>query len=161
MATLIPAENFQINAKAAPIITPGTFTSSGPAHTFTLGKNLALQLEKGSVVAISGPLGAGKTCFAKGIALGLGVKEEITSPTYTIVSEYQGACFTVYHIDAYRLKGDDDFYAIGGEEIIYGKGISIIEWCENIEGFISKGAYRVDIKIRSEEKRLINIHRVE
>jgi tRNA threonylcarbamoyladenosine biosynthesis protein TsaE len=100
-------------------------------------------------------LGAGKTCFAKGIARGLGITEEVTSPTYTIISEYQGSC-PFYHIDAYRLRGDDDFTALGGEEIIYGEGISVVEWSERIPASLPKGALFIDMAI--EEGGTRNIH---
>ena len=146
---MIPTENFRIN--------PALFTTKGEEETFSLGFSLAQILGEGSVVALSGPLGAGKTCFAKGISSGLGVKEDVTSPTYTIISEYQGDKFTVYHIDAYRLRGSDDFSAIGGEEVIFGRGISIIEWWKNIEEFITEEALKVDIKISGENERLIRI----
>jgi tRNA threonylcarbamoyladenosine biosynthesis protein TsaE len=82
--------------------------SASPEETRAAGERLAPHLPKGAVVALRGGLGAGKTCFAKGIARGLGITEEITSPTYTIISEYEGP---FYHIDAYRLAGDDDFAA--------------------------------------------------
>ncbi|MCL2233965.1 MAG: tRNA (adenosine(37)-N6)-threonylcarbamoyltransferase complex ATPase subunit type 1 TsaE [Treponema sp.] len=134
-----------------------------PEETFALGKSLAPLLQKGSIVALKGPLGAGKTCFAKGVACALGVTEDITSPTYTIVSEYeaflpQGAHLPLYHIDAYRLRGSDDFSAIGGEEIIFAEGISLIEWSERIEDFIPPQALRVDIEITEGERRLIRVY---
>jgi tRNA threonylcarbamoyladenosine biosynthesis protein TsaE len=90
------------------------------------------------------------------MAQGLGIQEEITSPTYTIVSEYQGA-FPLYHIDAYRLSGDDDFDALGGEEFIYGKGISAVEWSDRIPSSIPPDAIFVDIEIGAEGGRTIRI----
>ena len=157
---------------------PTSIISSLPEETFALGTNLATILKKGSVIALKGPLGAGKTCLAKGIARGLHVEEELTSPTYTIISEYEGIisedsslkesferknCSNVrlYHIDAYRLGGNDDFSAIGGEEIVFGDGISIIEWSERIPGFIPNEAIRVDIGIQEDQKRHIRIYREE
>ena len=142
---------------------PSSYTSSGPEDTIKLGKTLASHLKEGSIVALSGPLGSGKTCFARGLIWGLGVsvKEEIKSPTYTIISEYEGRGLAIYHIDAYRLRGGDDFSALGGEEIIYGKGISIIEWGEIIEDYISGDAFRVKIEIKGDKERLINISRGE
>jgi len=123
----------------------------------------------GSVVALKGPLGAGKTCLAKGIAYGLGIEEEVTSPSYTIVSEHDAAIVDkddpekkipvhFYHIDAFRLGGDKDFSDIGGEEIIFGNGISVIEWSERIPSFIPNDALRVDINILEDEKRDILLH---
>ena len=149
---------------------PTAFTSFCANETIALGERLAVLLERGSVVALRGPLGAGKTCLAKGIARGLGITEEVTSPTYTIVSEYgggfagtesQGGSVPVYHIDAYRLGGNDDFSAIGGEELVFGDGISIIEWGERIPYFISAEALRVDIEIRGDNERHISIYRAE
>ena len=159
MAPWIPTENFQIKL-------PFFAESSSPDETFALGERLAPFLEKGSIVALKGPLGAGKTCFVKGIAGGLGVQEVITSATYTIISEYEafltgGEPIPVYHIDAYRLRGNDDFTAIGGEDIIFGKGISIIEWSERISDFIPPGTLKVDFEINTDGKRLICVYRME
>ena len=114
-------------------------------------------------MALKGPLGAGKTCFAKGLARGLGIVEEVTSPTYTIISEYEGTLkggqpVTVYHIDAYRLGGNDDFSAIGGEEIVFGKGVSVIEWSERIPAFVPPLAIRVEIEIKKDDKRSIRLY---
>ena len=128
-----------------------------------LGKNIASLLGKGSIVALKGPLGAGKTCLVKGIAAGIGVKEEVTSPTYTIISEYEAfineLSLQFFHIDAYRLKGDDDFTAIGGEEILFGEGISVIEWSERIAFIIPDHALKVDIEIMEDDKRRIHLYR--
>jgi len=153
LATWIQAENF-------PISLPASFASSSAEETFALGQSLACLLKKGSIVALKGPLGAGKTCLVKGIARGLGVAEEVTSPTYTIVSEYEPAAHfpaPIYHIDAYRLKGNDDFSAIGGDEILFADGISLIEWSERIEDAIPPAALLVDIAIGEDGKRLIRV----
>jgi tRNA threonylcarbamoyladenosine biosynthesis protein TsaE len=135
---------------------PINILSRSREETIALGERLAGLLLPGSVVALRGPLGAGKTCLAKGIARGLGIEEEITSPTYTIVSEYSGAR-TLYHIDAYRLSGDDDFNALGGEEFIYGRGISVVEWSDRIPASIPPDAVFVDITIENGGERNISI----
>jgi tRNA threonylcarbamoyladenosine biosynthesis protein TsaE len=109
------------------------------------------------VVALRGGLGAGKTYLTKGIARGLGITEELTSPTYTMISEYQGIV-PFYHIDAYRLEGDDDFYALGGEELLYGKGIAVIEWSERLPNSVPAGALVVEIKISGANERTIVIN---
>jgi len=154
---LIWPENCQNNLDL-----PAFVICSTADDTVSLGKALASLLKKGVVVALKGPLGAGKTCLAKGIAMGLGVKEAVTSPSYTIISEYDGVLkgnsIKIFHIDAYRLAGNDDFSAIGGEEIVFGNGISIIEWCERIPDFIHKDALRVDIQISEDEKRHFHIY---
>ena len=126
---------------------------------------IAQILKEGSVVAIKGPLGSGKTCFVKGIAKALGIKEEVTSATYTIVAEYEATLLNgktarvpVYHIDAYRLGGDADFSALGGEEILFGNGISLIEWSEHIFSLIPAGTLQVTIEIQDDDKRLFRIY---
>jgi tRNA threonylcarbamoyladenosine biosynthesis protein TsaE len=140
--------------------------SASPEETIAIGEDLALRLPKGAVVALRGGLGAGKTCLTKGIARGLGITEEITSPTYTIISEYEapGAFktegpgpFPLYHIDAYRLAGDDDFAALGGEEYLGGQGITVIEWSERIPASLPHDAVTVDIRIDPDERRCIEI----
>ncbi|MDR0759832.1 MAG: tRNA (adenosine(37)-N6)-threonylcarbamoyltransferase complex ATPase subunit type 1 TsaE [Treponema sp.] len=133
-----------------------TAISTSPEETSVAGERLAESLKPGSVVALRGTLGAGKTCFTKGIARFLGIEEEVTSPTYTIVSEYDGK-IPLYHIDAYRLNGDDDFIALGGEEIIGGKGVSVIEWSERIPESIPPEAVIVKFEILPEGERKITI----
>ncbi|MCL2834591.1 MAG: tRNA (adenosine(37)-N6)-threonylcarbamoyltransferase complex ATPase subunit type 1 TsaE [Treponema sp.] len=138
-----------------------TAESSSPQATRAIGKSIAAKLGKGSVVSLRGPLGAGKTVLVKGIAEFFGIEEEITSPTYTIVSEYRGnldgSPIEFWHIDAYRLKGEDDFTAIGGEEYIYGSGISVIEWSERISGLLPAGAVMVEIEICGGDNRIIRV----
>jgi tRNA threonylcarbamoyladenosine biosynthesis protein TsaE len=94
------------------------------------------------VLALRGGLGAGKTCLARGVAAGLGVSEQVSSPTYTIISEYQGR-LPFYHIDAYRLQSAGDFADIGGEDILYGEGLALVEWSERIESAIPHSAIRL------------------
>jgi tRNA threonylcarbamoyladenosine biosynthesis protein TsaE len=130
--------------------------SSSPEETMAAGEQIAPFLHKGSVVALRGGLGAGKTCLTKGIARGLGIREEITSPTYTIVSEYQGT-LPLYHIDLYRLNGEDDFTALGGEDFLYGEGVCVIEWSERIPHFIPEGALTIEIEAAPEGQRNILI----
>ncbi|GHT63123.1 tRNA (adenosine(37)-N6)-threonylcarbamoyltransferase complex ATPase subunit type 1 TsaE [Spirochaetia bacterium] len=134
--------------------------TSSPEETLGLGERLAPYLRPGSVVALRGGLGAGKTCLVKGIARGLGITDEVTSPTYTIVSEYAGG-IPLYHIDAYRLTGDDDFAGLGGEEILYGSGISVIEWSERLPRSLPPEAITIDIEICGGENRTIRITGVD
>ena len=159
---MIQVESFLPNPariNPTPIKFPALITSTSAEETFILGERLAPLLKRGSVVAMRGPLGAGKTCLAKGIARGLGIDEEVRSPTYTIISEYEADSVPFYHIDAYRLEGNDDFSAIGGEDIVFGDGISVIEWSERIPAFIPLTAFFVDIEIKENDKRLIRINR--
>jgi tRNA threonylcarbamoyladenosine biosynthesis protein TsaE len=113
-------------------------------------------LKKGSILALEGGLGVGKTHFTKGIALALGINEEITSPTYTIISEYEGS-MPLYHIDAYRLKGADDFINIGAEDLFYSGGVCVIEWSNIIADILPEESIFIKIDIVEEGKRLISI----
>jgi tRNA threonylcarbamoyladenosine biosynthesis protein TsaE len=117
---------------------------------------MAIMLKPGSIVSLNGELGSGKTCLAKGIAYGLGIKENITSPTYTIINEYEYP--TLYHIDAYRLNNDEDFINIGGQEIINSNGISLIEWGMRIPKSIPENSITVFLEITSFNSRLIIIN---
>jgi tRNA threonylcarbamoyladenosine biosynthesis protein TsaE len=130
------------------------FIASSTEETIECGRRFAARLERGDVVSLHGPIGAGKTYFVKGAAEGLGVKDEVTSPTYTIVHEYAGRG-PVYHIDAYRLLGDDDFAALGGEEFFGGEGIALVEWGERIPASIPADAIEVEISILEDGSRRI------
>ena len=131
---------------------------TSPEETQALGEDLARSLKKGSVLALYGGLGAGKTTLVKGIACGLGVVECITSPTYTIVCEYPTRLdgVSLYHIDAYRLNGDEDFENTGVAEYM-GRGITVIEWSERIPGSIPLDAITVEIEITGPQSREITI----
>jgi tRNA threonylcarbamoyladenosine biosynthesis protein TsaE len=131
--------------------------SSSPEETIAIGERIARGLKKGSVVALRGGLGAGKTCLTRGIARGLGITEEITSPTYTIVSEYCSGSLQFYHIDAYRLGGDDDFEALGGGEYIDGGGVSVVEWSERLPRSIPQEALVVEIGFLDGDRRSIDM----
>ena len=130
--------------------------SASPQETLAFGEHIAGMLEPGSVIALHGSLGSGKTCLAKGIARGLGITETITSPTYTIICEYTDPVL-LYHIDAYRLDGDEDFEQIGGPEFICGRGISIIEWSERIPKSLPKDALVISIEITGPQSRIIRV----
>jgi tRNA threonylcarbamoyladenosine biosynthesis protein TsaE len=137
------------------------YVSSSPQDTEAFGRRLASQLESGSVIALSGGLGAGKTCFVKGIALALGLDENITSPTYTIINEYRlngrlDGC-SLFHIDAYRLNGDEDFASTGAGECFSAAGITIIEWSERIPGSIPVGAININIEISGPQSRIFRL----
>ena len=122
------------------------------------GERFAGGLGPGSVVALYGGLGAGKTCFTKGIARGLGIEETLTSPTYTIVCEYDaGRAGPLYHMDAYRLGGDEDFESTGAGEFIGGRGITVIEWSERIPRSIPGDAITVRIDITGPQSRVLRI----
>ena len=138
------------------------YVSSSPEETEAFGGRLAAYLEPGSVIALSGGLGAGKTCMVKGIARALGVDENITSPTYTIVNEYRPETGrlngrSLYHIDAYRLDSDEDFASTGAGDCFSGGGITIIEWGERIPSSIPAGAIRIEIEISGPQSRIFRL----
>ena len=100
-------------------------------ETIRFGKMLGSLLQAGDILALQGTLAAGKTQLTKGIAQGLGITEPVTSPTFTIVSEYYGR-LPLYHIDVYRLGSPEEFLDLGVEEMLYGQGVCVIEWSEKL-----------------------------
>lgn len=109
--------------------------TSSPEETFSFAKDFAKSLRPGEIICMYGDLGAGKTLFAKGVAEGLGVEDHVSSPTFTIVNEYEGA-LPFYHFDVYRISDPDEMYETGFEDYINGEGVCLIEWAELIEEII-------------------------
>ena len=138
----------KLTKKDSSRLTNSVFLSNSPEETEKIGGELGKNLEKGSVIALYAALGAGKTVFAKGIARALGVEDIVQSPTYTIINEYEGEKLDFYHIDAYRLNSSADFIDIGGEEIIFGEGVSLIEWSERIDDILGDALSGKLIKIK-------------
>jgi tRNA threonylcarbamoyladenosine biosynthesis protein TsaE len=106
--------------------------SKSPSETFRIGRILGETLKGGDCVALTGELGAGKTCFTQGIARGLGVPDAyvVTSPTFTLLNEYPGKDTALYHLDVYRLTGSADLAEMGYEEYLQGGGVMVIEWAD-------------------------------
>ena len=103
-----------------------TFHTNSAEETIELGEKIGSLLQKGDIIALQGTLAAGKTTITKGIARALGVQDEITSPTFCLISEYEGT-MPLYHMDVYRLEGGDDFINLGVEDLIYGNGVSLTD----------------------------------
>ena len=122
------------------------FFAKTESETIALGKTLGTFLQAGDVIALSGTLGAGKTTLTKGIASALNVTEEITSPTFCLISEYEGN-LPLYHFDVYRLNGSDDFVNLGADDMIYGNGVSIIEWSEKIKSELPENAISILLEV--------------
>ena len=120
-------------------------TTHSADETQALGKKLAESLRPGDVIAYFGDLGAGKTAFTRGIAEGLGVSEQVTSPTYTIVNEYLSGRLPLFHFDMYRLGSSDELFDIGWEDYLARGGVCAVEWSENVEDAL-QGAIRVTIE---------------
>jgi tRNA threonylcarbamoyladenosine biosynthesis protein TsaE len=110
-------------------------TTKSAAETERIGALLGQKLERGMVVVLTGELGAGKTAFARGVARGLGVREPVTSPTFTLIQEYTGR-LPLYHFDVYRLQDPGELEALGYDEYIEGDGVSIIEWGDLVGEFL-------------------------
>ncbi|MCI6479115.1 MAG: tRNA (adenosine(37)-N6)-threonylcarbamoyltransferase complex ATPase subunit type 1 TsaE [Candidatus Treponema excrementipullorum] len=134
-----------------------TFVTKTAEETITLGKRIGEKLTPGAVLALEGTLAAGKTTITKGIAEALGITENITSPTFTLISEYEGR-LPLYHMDVYRLDSAEDFINLGTEDLLYGKGISIIEWSEKVRSELPKSTITVSLEIQQDGSRTITIY---
>ena len=137
-------------------------TSSEQA-TIDAGIELASSIVGGVVIAMEGPLGAGKTCLARGISIGLGVDARaVASPTFAIVHEHEtsgdSAVARVYHIDAYRLSGSDDLESIGWSDLVGDpNGVVLVEWASRVEEALPKGVWRIDVSYDATDGRLLQI----
>ena len=133
-------------------------TTNSPTETEAVGASLAAELKPGSVIAFTGDLGAGKTAFTRGLARGLGVEERVTSPTFTIVNEYEGGRLPLFHFDMYRLGSSDELFDIGWEDYLSRGGVCAVEWSENIADALEEGTIRVDIRRgEHDDQRIITI----
>ncbi len=131
-------------------------------ETEQLGRKLGLALKSGSVIAYTGDLGAGKTAFTRGLASGLEIPERVTSPTFTIVNEYEGGRLPLFHFDMYRLGSADELFDIGWEDYLARGGICAVEWSENIEEALEDEPIRIDIRRgEHDNQRRISIRGIE
>lgn len=115
-------------------------------ETFEIAYELGKKAEKGQVFCLSGDLGTGKTVFTKGFAKGLGVKETVNSPTFTIVQEYTDGRLPLYHFDVYRIGDVEEMEEIGYEDYFYGEGVSFIEWAELIKDILPESYTQITIE---------------
>ena len=119
--------------------------TNSPEETWELASELAGELPAGTVIALHGDLGAGKTCFIQGLAAALGIDEPITSPTYTLIGEYEGR-LPLHHIALYRLSGPTEALGLGLEEYFDANGITAIEWAERAEGLLPPDPLHIRIE---------------
>jgi len=136
------------------------FNCESVKETQDLAKKLAKNINPGITISLIGDLGTGKTTFTKGFARQMGIKDHVTSPTFKLISEYQGEKYKLNHIDAYRMNGPEDFLNIGGEEYLTSKNsITIIEWGDLLNDILPSKTIRVNFKrIKSpKESRKIKI----
>lgn len=136
--------------------------SASERETEALGQALVERLSPGAVVAFTGDLGAGKTAFVRGMAKGLDIPQRVTSPTFTIVNEYEGGRLPLFHFDLYRLGSSDELFDIGWEDFLRRGGICAVEWSENVADALEPDTVFIDIRRGTgPEDRVITIEGVE
>jgi len=134
-----------------------TFISNSPAETEAIGRQIAEEIGVGSVLALKGDLGSGKTLFVKGVVNGLGSSADVTSPTFTILHEYRGGRLPVYHFDLFRVENPQALARLGLDDYFFGDGISVIEWADRFPEFVPEQARWIFFEIKSETDRAIRI----
>lgn len=136
-----------------------TYVSKSESDTYKIAAEFAATLNGGEIVLLSGELGAGKTAFVKGLAAALGITDEVTSPTFTLMNVYRGE-LTLYHFDVYRLHSGEEAYAAGLTEFFGEAGsVSCIEWWENVADAIVGDTIKITINYLENEMREINVER--
>lgn len=137
------------------------YRSNSSEETEKIAGQIASQLRAGDVLLLRGDMGVGKTVFTKGFCRALGVEECVTSPTFTVVNEYEGAQFCIYHFDLYRIEDGDELIEIGFEEYLQSGGICVIEWPQNAKAYMPTHRIEVEItKSDMENGRNIKVFRV-
>ena len=131
------------------------FLTYSPEETEAVGAALGKILNPGAVLAYRGDLGAGKTAFTRGLARGLGYREPVTSPTYTIVNEYLGGRLPLFHFDMYRLASSDDLWDIGWEDYLERGGVCAVEWSENVDDAMENAIYVTIYKTGEGSRRIV------
>ena len=131
--------------------------TSSPEETIAAAEKLGSLLKAGDMIAYKGGLGAGKTTFTRGIAVGMGLGDNVTSPTFALVNEYRGSDITLYHFDMYRISSEDDLESTGFYDYDFEDNVAAVEWSENIEEFLPKNTSYITIDRLSELEREITI----
>ena len=134
-----------------------TFISNSPAETEAIGRRFANDVDVGSIFALKGELGGGKTQFVKGLVAGLGSSATVTSPTFTIAHEYPGGRLSIYHFDFFRLEDRQSVARLGLDDYFFGDGVSVIEWADRFPEFIPEQARWISFEIKSENTRTISL----
>ena len=133
-----------------------TLVSRSPEETQAIGEQLGARLTPGAVVACTGLLGAGKTCFLQGLARGLGVTTDVTSPTFVLINQYRGR-LPVYHLDAYRTGSLTELVDLGLEEMLHGDGVTVVEWADKLLPLLPARTIHVHLRGLGDEPREIQI----
>jgi len=132
-----------------------TFISNSPAETEKFGCQFAKKLSAGSILALKGELGSGKTQFVKGLAAGVGSNAAVTSPTFTIVHEYSGGRWPIYHFDFFRIEDRQSAVRLGLDDYFFDDGVSVIEWADRFPDLNPESAQWVSFEMKSENERAI------
>jgi tRNA threonylcarbamoyladenosine biosynthesis protein TsaE len=132
-----------------------TFISNSPAETEAIARQLAEDVGVGSVLALNGELGSGKTLFTKGFVAGMGSNAAVSSPTFTIVHEYRDGRLPVYHFDFFRVESQQSLARLGLDDYFFGDGVSVIEWADRFPESIPEQARWILFEIKSENQRAI------
>ena len=133
-----------------------TFISNSASESEAIGRHFAKEVDAGSILALKGELGSGKTQFTKGLVAGLGSSVPVTSPTFTIIHEYTGGRLPVYHFDFFRLENRESVVQLGLDNYFFGDGISVIEWADRFPELIPDQARWILFEIKSESTRMIS-----
>ena len=136
------------------------FLTRSPHETLDLGRRIGVVLRRGAVVSLEGGLGTGKTVIAKGIAAGLGVDEEVTSPSFTIMTEYIGR-MTLHHLDLYRIESTGELEDLGIEEVLSSDGVVMVEWGERARDLLPNGYIRINVERQPDNSRSISVEGLE
>ena len=131
------------------------YETNSPDETFEIGRKLGQSAKAGQIICLNGDLGVGKTVFTQGFASGLGIKECVNSPTFTIVQIYEEGRIPLYHFDVYRIGSSDEMYDIGYEEYINGEGVCIIEWANLIEDILPDEYLHIGLKYKDMSREMI------
>lgn len=123
-----------------------------------MATRLCRWLKEGDILSLTGELGAGKTCFVKGLATGLGIEKTITSPTFNLIREYKGK-LPLYHFDVYRIKKVDELFDLGYEEYFFGDGVTVVEWGDKIAGLFPESHLRIEFtRMDDPDKRRLKVY---
>lgn len=137
------------------------FITNSKEETIELAEKLAKKLKNHDIIFYVGGLGMGKTAFTQGLCNGLGIKAEVTSPTFAIVNEYYGKPLNLYHFDMYRIENEDQLFNIGFDDYLDYNGILAIEWSENIKDFFDENNITITFKKLGDTEREITIEGVD
>ena len=133
------------------------FKANGPQETIDFAEKIGKLLKKGDVIAYTGGLGAGKTTFTRGLAIGMGLGDNVTSPTFSLVNEYRGEKICLYHFDMYRIMGEDELETTGFYDYPLEDSVFAIEWSENISEELPDNTIYINIERVDDETRIITV----